>query len=99
MWFFYTNINWASAPKKTSCLYWQCLVKKKKKAVHASAHAVIVTQRSCHFLEEAELLSKSERPREKQGKEGVARTYYFGFIAKQKFGWLGRLDLFLFFIS
>ena len=60
--------------------------KKKKKAVHASAHAVIVTQRSCHFLEEAELLSKSERPREKQGKEGVARTYYFGFIAKQKFG-------------
>ena len=54
--------------------------------MHASAHAVIVTQRSCHFLEEAELLSKSERTREKQGKEGVARTYYFGFIAKQKFG-------------
>ena len=60
--------------------------KKKKKAVHASAHAVIVSQRSCHYLEEAELLSKSERTTKKQGKEGVARTYYFGFIAKHKFG-------------
>ena len=59
---------------------------QKKKSVHASAHAVIVSQRSCHYLEEAELLSKSQRTRKKQGKEGVARTYYFGFIAKQKFG-------------
>ena len=66
--------------------------------MHASAHAVIVSQRSCHYLEEAELLSESERTRKKQDKEGVARTYYFGFIAKHKFGWLGRLDLFLFFI-
>jgi hypothetical protein len=37
-------------------------------------------------MEEAEILSTSGRIRKKQGKEGLERTYYFGFIAKWNFG-------------
>ena len=58
--------------------------KKRKKTLHASAPADILSQRSCHYVEEAELLSKSGRTRKKQGKGG-GENILFGFIAKQKF--------------
>ena len=50
-------------------------------------------------MEEAERLSTSRRTKKKQGKERVERIYYFGFIAKQNFGWLGRLGYFFFFFQ
>ena len=81
---------WESALKKSSCLYWWCLVKKSPNL----CPLIIVSQRCCHSMEEAEILSTSGRTWKKQGKEGLEGTYYFGFIAKWNFGWFGRLGLF-----
>ena len=78
--FFYTNINWASALKKSSFLYWWYLVKN----VPASSHSIIVSQRSCHSMEEAEMLSTSRRKR-KKGKVWLETAHYFIFIARQNF--------------
>ena len=69
---------WESALKKSSCLYWWCLVKKSPNL----CPLIIVSQRCCHSMEEAEILSTSGRTWKKQGKEGLEGTYYFGFIAK-----------------
>ena len=92
--FFYTNINWASTLKKSSCLYWWYLVKN----VPASAHSIIVSQRSRHSMGEAEMLSTSRR-KSKKGKVGLETAYYIVFIARQNFCWIQEVGYFFFFLQ